>query len=73
MYAQGLTVAVILASAVMAGVNAKGQKPQTPVDHSWRDMLESSGNLTKAERIALHSARKAPVTVEAAAPTPATV
>lgn len=71
MWAQGLTVGVLMASAVMAGVNAQGKKPQAPVDHSWRDMLEQGGSLTKAERIALHAARKAPV--EAGTPTPATV
>ncbi|GMK57013.1 hypothetical protein CspeluHIS016_0308530 [Cutaneotrichosporon spelunceum] len=68
MYAQGLTVAVLIASAVMAGVNAKGKKPEIPGDHSWRDMLEQGGHLTKAERIALHAARKVPAsTTEAAA------
>ncbi|BEJ11860.1 hypothetical protein CspHIS471_0203200 [Cutaneotrichosporon sp. HIS471] len=61
MYAQGLTVGVLIASALMAGVNARGQKPELPADHSWRDMLEHSGHLTKAERIALHAVRKAPL------------
>jgi hypothetical protein len=73
MYAQGLTVGVLIASAVMAGVNAQGKKPVQPVDHSWRDMLEQGGQLTKAERIALHTARKAPVDASAAAPASATV
>ncbi|CAK9779829.1 putative mitochondrion protein [Cutaneotrichosporon oleaginosum] len=71
MYAQGLTVGVLIASAVMAGVNAQGKKPVQPADHSWRDMLEQGGNLTKAERIALHTVRKVPV--DAPAPAPATV
>lgn len=59
MWAQGLTVAVLVASAVAAGVNAKGEKPKKPVDHSWQDMLDMNGSLTKAERIQLHAARKA--------------
>lgn len=59
MWAQGLTVAVLVASAVAAGVNAKGEKPAKPVDHSWQDMLDMNGSLTKAERVQLHAARKA--------------
>lgn len=59
MWAQGLTVAVLVASAVAAGVNAKGEKPARAVDHSWQDMLDHNGTLTKAERIQLHAARKA--------------
>lgn len=55
MYAQGLTVAVLLASAVLAGVNAKGQKPQKhDSDHSWKDILEAGGSLTTAERYQVH-------------------
>lgn len=73
MYAQGLTVAVLMASAVLAGVNAQGKKPEQPIDHSWRDMLEQGGQLTKAERIALHTVRKSPVDASASTPTPATV
>lgn len=67
MWAQGLTVSVLIASAVMAGVNAQGKKPEAPPDHSWKDILEQGGSLTKAERIALHTARKAPTPAPASA------
>lgn len=60
MYAQFLTVGVVLASAVLAGVNARGVKPQRPVDHSWQQVLEDGGTLSKADRIVLHQASKIP-------------
>lgn len=40
MWAQGLTVGVLIVSAVMAGVNSQGEKPAEPEDHSWRAILE---------------------------------
>lgn len=58
MYAQGLTIGVLMVSAVLAGVNAQGKKPELPPDHSWRDMLEQGGQLTKQERINLRAAAK---------------
>ncbi|TXT05037.1 hypothetical protein VHUM_03857 [Vanrija humicola] len=58
MYAQGLTIGVLMVSAVLAGVNAQGKKPELPPDHSWRDMLEQGGQLTKQERINLRAAAR---------------
>lgn len=61
MYAQGLTVGVLLISAVLAGVNAQGKKPEPrPVDHSWQQVLEEGGTLSKADRIVLRQAAKMP-------------
>lgn len=51
MWAQGLTVGVLLVSAVLAGVNAKGEKPKRAADHSWKDILEQGGSLTQPEKI----------------------
>jgi len=43
MWAQGLTVAVLIASGVLSGVNAQtGFKAPEDVDHSWRTILEES-------------------------------
>jgi hypothetical protein len=40
MWAQGLTVAVLIASGVLSGVNAQtGFKAPEDVDHSWRTIL----------------------------------
>lgn len=39
MWAQGLTVGVLIGSGVVAGVNTKGEKPQEEVDHSWKTIL----------------------------------
>lgn len=60
MYAQGLTVGVLLISAVLAGANAQGKKPARPVDHSWQQVLEDGGTLSKADRIVLRQAAKIP-------------
>ncbi|KAL7420210.1 Replication factor C, subunit RFC4 [Cryptotrichosporon argae] len=59
MWAQGLTVGVLIVSAVLAGVNSKGQKPKQPEDHSWEDILESEGKLSHADRVQLDRAVKA--------------
>lgn len=56
MYAQFLTVGVLLASAVVAGVNSQGKKPEmVNNDHSWKDILEHGGTLTTAERYQMHA------------------
>jgi hypothetical protein len=61
MYAQFLTVGVLLGSAVLAGVNAQGKKPEAhDSDHSWKDILEQGGTLTHAERIQLVAAPATP-------------
>lgn len=39
MWAQGLTVAVVIASGVMAGMSSTGEKPVPKEDHSWRRVL----------------------------------
>lgn len=43
MYAQFLTVGVVIGSGVLAGINSQGQKPQEQVDHSWKEILAAEG------------------------------
>jgi hypothetical protein len=44
MWAQGLTVGVLIGSGVLAGVNAQtGNKPHEEEDHSWRTILGEQG------------------------------
>jgi hypothetical protein len=66
MYAQFLTVGVLLASGVLAGVNAKGKKPEMQnTDHSWKIILENGGTLTQGERIQMRAMPSTPVPVPA--------
>ncbi|KAK4686116.1 hypothetical protein P7C73_g4021, partial [Tremellales sp. Uapishka_1] len=44
-WAQGLTVAVLIGSAVLAGTNSQGEKPALPEDHSWRTILGRSSHV----------------------------
>jgi hypothetical protein len=46
----GLTVAVLIASAVLAGTNSQNEKAKEPEDHSWRNIL--------GEWLYLYSSRK---------------
>lgn len=39
MWAQGLTVGVLVTSAIVAGTTSKDGKPVERVDHSWEDIL----------------------------------
>ena len=39
MWSQGLTVGVLVASAIVAGTTSKEGQPVERVDHSWEDIL----------------------------------
>ncbi|WVQ85381.1 hypothetical protein IAT38_007546 [Cryptococcus sp. DSM 104549] len=58
MWAQGLTVALLLGSAALTGIDtsssAPGEEPQDEGDHTWRRILEQDETLTDEERAKLH-------------------
>ncbi|WVO16032.1 hypothetical protein L204_103697 [Cryptococcus depauperatus] len=54
MWAQGLTVGLLVGSAMLTGLSAKdNEQPHEVVDHSWKRMLEQDEHLTKEERAQL--------------------
>ncbi|WVO22741.1 uncharacterized protein IAS62_004075 [Cryptococcus decagattii] len=57
MWAQGLTVGLLVGGALLAGANSNPPDEFSKVkegDHSWRDILELDEHLTKEERAQLH-------------------
>ncbi|GFZ51197.1 hypothetical protein JCM24511_08955 [Saitozyma sp. JCM 24511] len=56
MWAQGLTVGTLVSSALLAGVTSKNKVIKPRADHSWIDMLEQEGELSRRDITALHRA-----------------
>ncbi|WWC90139.1 uncharacterized protein L201_005072 [Kwoniella dendrophila CBS 6074] len=63
MWAQGLTVGLLMATALMTGFDStKGEEPRLPgEDHTWRAILESDPHLNDDERRRLHEIKQAVV------------
>ncbi|WRT63270.1 uncharacterized protein IL334_000173 [Kwoniella shivajii] len=61
MWAQGLTVGLLMASALLTGFDSSAvEEPRTPhEDHTWRAILESDPHLNEEERARLHEIKKA--------------
>ena len=67
MWAQGLTVGVLIAAGILTHQQRQKAYATRAVDHSWRDMLEESQREEEAaKKLALPTRTPAPLPVTAA-------
>ncbi|WWC57651.1 uncharacterized protein I303_100184 [Kwoniella dejecticola CBS 10117] len=61
MWAQGLTVGLLMASALLTGFDSsKSEEPRAPhEDHTWKAILDADPHLNPEERKRLHEIRQA--------------